>query len=94
MASHVDHNEHSVQVVVTDQGLADLRGLGPAARAPSASSSTARTRPTAPTSAVTSRGRRVGHIRHDLATCFELHRNLIETGQMLPEIDVAALASS
>ena len=33
MASHVDHNEHSVQVVVTDQGLADLRGLGPAARA-------------------------------------------------------------
>ena len=33
MASHVDHNEHSVQVVVTDQGLADLRGLGPAERA-------------------------------------------------------------
>ena len=33
MASHVDHNEHSVQVVVTEQGLADLRGLGPAARA-------------------------------------------------------------
>jgi hypothetical protein len=37
---------------------------------------------------------RVGHIRHDLTTCFELHPYLIETGQMLPEIDVAALASS
>ena len=29
MCSHIDHNEHSVQVVVTEQGLADLRGLAP-----------------------------------------------------------------
>ncbi len=33
MCSHVDHTEHSVQVVVTEQGLADLRGLAPVARA-------------------------------------------------------------
>src|SRR5262249_9493174 len=33
MCSHVDHNEHSVGVVVTEQGLADLRGLAPLARA-------------------------------------------------------------
>lgn len=25
--SHVDHTEHGVQVLVTEQGLADLRGL-------------------------------------------------------------------
>ncbi|MDR1375997.1 MAG: succinate CoA transferase [Synergistaceae bacterium] len=31
--SHVDHNEHSVQVLVTEQGVADLRGLGPVRRA-------------------------------------------------------------
>ena len=37
MGSHVDHKEHSVQVVVTEQGLADLRGLGPAARADASS---------------------------------------------------------
>ncbi len=27
MVSHVDHTEHDVQIVVTEQGLADLRGL-------------------------------------------------------------------
>ena len=33
MCSHIDHSEHSVQVVVTEQGLADLRGLAPLTRA-------------------------------------------------------------
>jgi len=31
--SHMDHSEHSVQVVITEQGVADLRGKGPAERA-------------------------------------------------------------
>ncbi|GLI58110.1 acetyl-CoA hydrolase [Propionigenium maris DSM 9537] len=33
MVSHVDHTEHDVQVIVTEQGLADLRGLTPRERA-------------------------------------------------------------
>jgi succinyl-CoA:acetate CoA-transferase len=33
MVSHVDHTEHDVQVLVTEQGLADLRGLSPRRRA-------------------------------------------------------------
>ncbi|WP_409343307.1 acetyl-CoA hydrolase/transferase family protein [Paenibacillus sp. MBLB4367] len=33
MVSHVDHTEHDVQVVVTEQGYADLRGLAPRERA-------------------------------------------------------------
>ncbi len=33
MASHVDHTEHDVQIIVTEQGLADLRGLSPKQRA-------------------------------------------------------------
>ena len=33
MASHVDHTEHDVSVIVTEQGLADLRGLTPRKRA-------------------------------------------------------------
>ena len=33
MASHVDHPEHDVQVIVTERGLADLRGLAPQQRA-------------------------------------------------------------
>ena len=32
MVSHVDHNEHDVDVLVTEQGLADLRGLAPRER--------------------------------------------------------------
>lgn len=31
--SHVDHTEHDVDVIVTEQGLADLRGLSPRQRA-------------------------------------------------------------
>jgi succinyl-CoA:acetate CoA-transferase len=33
MVSHHDHTEHDVQVIVTEQGLADLRGLAPTQRA-------------------------------------------------------------
>ena len=29
----MDHSEHSVQIVVTEQGVADLRGLDPRRRA-------------------------------------------------------------
>lgn len=31
--AHVDHSEHSVDVIITDQGVADLRGLDPVQRA-------------------------------------------------------------
>ncbi len=33
LASHMDHSEHSVQIVVTEQGVADLRGKDPLERA-------------------------------------------------------------
>ncbi|WP_394661612.1 acetyl-CoA hydrolase/transferase family protein [uncultured Acinetobacter sp.] len=33
MVSHVDHSEHDVDILVTEQGLADLRGLAPRERA-------------------------------------------------------------
>ncbi len=33
MVSHVDHTEHDVHVIVTEQGVADLRGLAPQHRA-------------------------------------------------------------
>ncbi|MET1032200.1 acetyl-CoA hydrolase/transferase family protein [Domibacillus tundrae] len=32
-ASHVDHTEHDVDIIVTEQGFADLRGLAPRERA-------------------------------------------------------------
>ncbi|WP_238482219.1 acetyl-CoA hydrolase/transferase C-terminal domain-containing protein [Geobacter sp. AOG1] len=33
MVSHVDHTEHDLDILVTEQGLADLRGLAPRQRA-------------------------------------------------------------
>jgi len=33
MVSHVDHTEHDVHVIITEQGIADLRGLPPRLRA-------------------------------------------------------------
>jgi propionyl-CoA:succinyl-CoA transferase len=84
MVTHVDHNEHSLQVLVTENGLADLRGKGPMERARTIIDRCAhplyhdylnRYLAEAP----------VGHIPHDLGRCFELHRNLLEYGTMLPD---------
>ena len=33
MVTHLDHSEHSVKVIVTEQGVADLRGKSPRQRA-------------------------------------------------------------
>jgi acetyl-CoA hydrolase len=83
MVSHVDHTEHSVQVLVTEQGLADLRGLGPMERARAIIDNCAHPdyrdylRRYVETS-------RMGHFRHDLGRCFELHQRFLETGSMRP----------
>ncbi len=83
--SHVDHNEHSVQIVVTEQGLADLRGLAPDERARALIDNCAHPayRPWLH-DYIASCG--PGHIRHNLARAFELHRNLLEQGAMLPDV--------
>src|SRR5262249_49617399 len=92
MCSHVDHNEHSVQVIATEQGLADLRGLGPAERARLLSERCAHpayrevlqryVREAGP-----------GHLRHDLSRCFQLHHNLLRYGSMLPHLAPGRLAA-
>jgi succinate CoA transferase len=90
MCPHIDSNEHSVQIIVTDQGLADLRGLGPMQRARSIIQNCAHPayRDTLYRYIDNSR---VGHIRHNLRTCFELHRNLMKYGAMLPELKLSEI---
>ncbi len=83
MVSHVDHNEHSVQVIVTEQGLADLRGLGPIERARRIIDRCAHPRYRDYLHRYLAESP-MGHFRHDLTRCFELHRNLLATGSMLP----------
>ena len=91
MATHVDQNEHSVQVVVTEQGLADLRGLGAMERAHAIIENCAHPAYRDYLRAYVANAP-MGHIRHDLSRCFELHRNLQETGAMLPAFDPALFA--
>jgi acetyl-CoA hydrolase len=88
MCSHVDHSEHSVQIIATEQGLADLRGLSPIDRArriidycahPAYRDYLHRYVETSPQ----------GHIRHDLRRCFELYNNFEEQGVMLPNLDLS-----
>jgi succinate CoA transferase len=81
MVSHMDHNEHSVQVVVTEQGLADLRGLGPMQRAKAIIEKCAYPdyRPYLMDYLKDTSG---GHISHNLKRAFELHCNFQETGSM------------
>lgn len=91
MCTHVDHNEHSVSVVVTEQGVADLRGLGPLERARLLIDNCAHPlyRDYLHRYIDESRG---GHIRHDLSKCFEMHLNLIDKGAMLPDLDLSGAA--
>lgn len=82
MCSHVDHSEHSVKVIITEQGIADLRGLSPIQRAYTIIKNCAHPlyqdylyRYLENASG--------GHIHHNLLHAFDLHRNLMETGSML-----------
>jgi acetyl-CoA hydrolase len=83
MCPHIDNDEHSVQVIVTEQGLADLRGLGPTQRARKIIDNCAHPAYRDYLNRYLERAR-TGHIPHDLATAFELHRNLLDLGRMLP----------
>ncbi len=86
MCPHIDNNEHSVQIIVTEQGLADLRGLGPTHRAQVLIENCAHPMYKDYLRKYVRDGMR-GHIRHDLDKCYQLHRNLMEHGEMLPRTD-------
>ena len=81
MVSHVDHNEHSVNILITEQGIADLRGKSPMERAKAIIENCAHpdyrqllwdylhysTK---------------GHTCHNLRAAFGMHQALMEKGDM------------
>ncbi|KAF1701933.1 acetyl-CoA hydrolase/transferase family protein [Pseudoxanthomonas kaohsiungensis] len=85
MVSHVDHTEHDVAVVVTEQGLADLRGLSPKQRARKIIENCAHPdyRPMLQDyferACLHSRGR---HTPHLLPEALSWHQRFLETGTM------------
>jgi succinyl-CoA:acetate CoA-transferase len=84
MVSHVDHTEHDVDILVTDQGLADLRGLAPRERARLIIDNCVHP---AYREALSDYYRRAcaigGHTPHVLREALSWHLNLEETGRML-----------
>lgn len=79
--SHLDHSEHSVQVIVTDQGIADLRGKDPHQRARSIIDNCAhpeyRDELHKYLDAV-----KDGHTPQSLALAFTMHQAFLEKGDM------------
>lgn len=85
MVSHHDHTEHDVMVVITEQGLADLRGLSPKQRAQKIIDNCAHPdfRPRAPglpSNRATARPRI--HTPHLLTEALSWHQRMLDTGSM------------
>ncbi|MCH7308158.1 acetyl-CoA hydrolase/transferase family protein [Acinetobacter sp. NIPH 1852] len=93
MASHVDHCEHDVDILVTEQGLADLRGLAPRERARVIIDHCVHPLYQAALNDYFDRAcARGGHTPHILREALSWHANFEETGQMLVPIKTAKSA--
>lgn len=83
MVSHVDHSEHSVKILATEQGVADLRGKDPIQRAECIIENCAH-----PDykqllwDYLKMSMKKGGHTPHDLRCAFSFHEALMEKGDM------------
>ena len=88
MVSHVDHTEHDLDVLVTEQGLADLRGRTPLERAKLVIERCAHPdyrpllRDYLEQSTHYCLPKGTGHQPHLLSKAFKMHQNLVENGTM------------
>ena len=81
MVTHVDHTDHDVKIIVTEQGVADMRGMAPHQRAEMIIEKCVH-----PDYKDIMRDylkiTRQGHIRHNLRAAFALHQTYLECGDM------------
>ncbi len=81
LVSHMDHSEHSVQIVATEHGVADLRGRAPLERAELIINNCAhpefREQLRAYLSMVVG-----GHTPQTLGSAFKMHEQFIRSGDM------------
>ncbi|WP_411577580.1 acetyl-CoA hydrolase/transferase family protein [Acinetobacter nosocomialis] len=93
MVSHVDHSEHDVDILVTEQGLADLRGLAPRERARAIINNCVHPLYRDALNDYFDRAcAKGGHTPHLLREALSWHANFEETGQMLQVAPVAKSA--
>ncbi|MDL9935981.1 acetyl-CoA hydrolase/transferase family protein [Gordonia sp. ABSL1-1] len=85
MVPHVDHTEHDTQVIVTEHGLADLRGLSPRRRARAIIDNCAHPEYRAMLDDYVARAEAAadaGQTPHLLGESFDFHRRYLATGSM------------
>ena len=85
MVNHVDHTEHDVSVIITEQGLADLRGLAPRQRARKIIENCAHPAYKDALLDYVQHAEKVAnglHTPHDLTKALSWHSQFLETGTM------------
>jgi acyl-CoA hydrolase len=80
MVSHMDHSEHSVSVVISEQGSADLRGKSPVQRAQAIIENCVH--PDYKQLLWDYLKLSKGHTPQNLYACFAFHQAFMETGDM------------
>ncbi len=85
MVAHHDHTEHDVDILITEQGLADLRGLAPRERAKVIIENTAHPKYKELLSDYAKEAAaKGGQTPHILSRAFSFHERFEATGSMLP----------
>ena len=81
VVSHMDHSEHSVQVIITEQGVADLRGRSPSERAQLIIEQCVHPDYRAELHTYLDQFKG-GHTPHTLSAAYAMHQRFMETGDM------------
>lgn len=94
MVSHCDHTEHDVDVIITEQGVADIRGLSPIERARKIIENCAHPAYKDELFAYLEEAINTcpyKHIPHILGKSLSWHERLLNTGSMNPSHGMAVL---
>ncbi len=81
LVSHMDHSEHSVAAIITEQGVADLRGKSPHDRALTIIEKCAHPKYRDALLRYCNATKK-GHTPHSLGKAFAFHQRFLETGDM------------
>jgi succinate CoA transferase len=81
MVSHLDHSEHSVKIIITEQGIADLRGKSPIQRAKTIIENCVHPDYKQLLWDYLKLGG-TNHTPHTLSACFRMHNEFIDSGDM------------
>jgi succinate CoA transferase len=82
LCSHIDHTEHSVKILITEQGVADLRGKDPVDRALTIINNCAHPDYRAELTEYVKANQKHGHMPINLRDAFKMHVRFMDTKTM------------